>query len=586
MSDIRQSAAKIEKLPILKPYTEDPNSSERRRFRLILAIAVAAFCLVQGFAFAMFAPTLMVLFLVPGAAVGALVIWALPAGNNPPVRTMEVCFFGMFVTLVMWPNYLAIALPGLPWITLIRLTGFPMMITLLVSISQAASFRGRMGEILEATPWLWKLLTAFVVIQFLSIGLSRSPLESAQKFFVDQMTWTAIFFVSAYVFVKPGRAQAWAKLLCGMLLILAGVALVELKHGHVPWAGHIPGFLKIEDPAVSAILVGGGRNFTDIYRVQATFEDSIGFGEYISLTIPFVFYFALGRHSWPIKVVATVVAMAGLYAALLTHSRSAALGYLVAVMLWVLTWGVQKWRMQRGSILGPAVVLSYPLLGVLALASTVFVGRIRNVVWGGGETVSSTESRKQQWAMGLHLLAKNPIGHGVGRAAETLNFHEPSGLLTIDSWFLSALLEYGVIGFSVFFAFCGFAIFYAQKALYYSRKVDHEIGLLVPASISVANFILVRTVYSEEANFPLTFMTLGMVVALVFRLKKAGEHTENIAIDSELAGRGAAKSAASMHRNGGAKAVSAEASRAGNGGPNQRRQGRTVGRGGVLKQCS
>ena len=68
--------------------------------------------------------------LLPLAALGLLVIWTLPEVRWAPTRTLRWAFYASFIGLICWPNYLAISLPGLPWITVIRLTT-PATLTLL-----------------------------------------------------------------------------------------------------------------------------------------------------------------------------------------------------------------------------------------------------------------------------------------------------------------------------------------------------------------------------------------------------------------------------------------------------------------------
>ena len=84
-----------------------------------------AFCFFYGAAYSIFAPYYVIAFFIPPAVLTLLVIWVLP-DLEPPVRTMEWLFFAFFVALVTWPDYLAVALPGLPWITIARLTCYPL----------------------------------------------------------------------------------------------------------------------------------------------------------------------------------------------------------------------------------------------------------------------------------------------------------------------------------------------------------------------------------------------------------------------------------------------------------------------------
>src|SRR5207237_702663 len=134
---------------ILRPYARP---GRRTPFIIMMVLLVVA-CFAYGYGFSVFAPYRMVPFAFPILILGAIAIWALPELGTAPRRALMTMFFIFFFSLPLWPNYLAIALPGLPWITLIRLTGFPLTFILLLSVSISQSFRSELAAQLRATPW-------------------------------------------------------------------------------------------------------------------------------------------------------------------------------------------------------------------------------------------------------------------------------------------------------------------------------------------------------------------------------------------------------------------------------------------------
>src|SRR3546814_1294481 len=66
-------------------------------------------------------------------------------------------------------------------------------------------------------------------------------------------------------------------------VLLTLVAVQEWRHGVVPWVGHVPSFLKIQDPVVQRVLEGSARAATGIHRIQATYTTSLGFAEFLAL---------------------------------------------------------------------------------------------------------------------------------------------------------------------------------------------------------------------------------------------------------------------------------------------------------------
>src|SRR5205807_10534786 len=156
---------------------------------LFVLVAVSGFCVFYGFAFALFAPALLLPLVVPLPVLAMIAIWALPEVRAVPTRTLTRLTFVFFVGLVMWPNYIALALLGLPWITMVHITGFPLLLTMLICVSVSSEFRSRLAASLSAAPWIWRGVVAFVVLQFISIGFSDSIGFSIDKFIVAQVDW-------------------------------------------------------------------------------------------------------------------------------------------------------------------------------------------------------------------------------------------------------------------------------------------------------------------------------------------------------------------------------------------------------------
>ena len=506
--------------PHLKFYTEEKNAPSDRRLRRWALTALLVFSLLQGFLFAVFAPYLITLFFVVPAVLLLLVIWALPETSAVPTKFMERCFFGYFIALIVWPNYLAVALPGLPWITLTRLMNLPMVFAFAVALSQSSAFRREMGTLLSPTPWLWRVMLAFLIIMLLTLPLSPVIGLSVQKIILVIPTWFAVYLVSAYAFKTPGRPTRWFVLICSMTMFLGLIAVWESRLRHVPWAFNIPSFLRIEDPSVLATLHGGGRDWTNIYRAQTTFPTALGFGEFIAIATPFFLHAILHTFRLRTRVAAAVGTCFLVYVALLSGSRSATLGGVISIVLTFGVWGVMRWRRLKGDLLGPAAVMSFPIAGVAAIASTLLVGRLHQAVWGGGETVSSTLARYAQWDKGIPLILKRPWGHGIGSSATVLDYHLPGGLLVIDSGFLVLLLDFGILGFLAYVGMLFTGIGYAARTVMDDRSDDGEILYLIPISIALFTWFVVKLVCAEDGNNPIIFMFLGMITALTYRHSK------------------------------------------------------------------
>ena len=228
-------------------------------------------------------------------------------------------------------------------------------------------------------------------------------------------------------------------------------------------------------------------------------------------------------YRWPIRTAAAATVPFLFFVVLLTGARLGVLGMLVSIMLYVLTWGIQTWR-RSDSVVGPAVVLAYPAVGATVLVATLLVSRLHNVVWGGGETASSTAARATQFHMGIPLIFKNPFGYGIGQGGLVLNFRLPSGFLTIDTYYLMVALDYGIVGFLVYYGLILSSIYYAINNIYRRLPEMREQIFLQPAAISLAVFLVIKSVFSEQDNHPIIFMIYGIICATIHRRTRETEN--------------------------------------------------------------
>ena len=93
------------------------------------------------------------------------------------------------------------------------------------------------------------------------------------------------------------------------------------------------------------------------------------------------------------------------------------------------------------------------------------------------------------------------------------------GFATIDSYYLTAGLEYGVLGFLIYFGMIFVAIYFAGKHCLSPDPLEDEYALLIPASVALVNFVVIKSVFSQQDNHPIIFMLLGMVAALIWRIR-------------------------------------------------------------------
>ncbi len=85
-------------------------------------------------------------------------------------------------------------------------------------------------------------------------------------------------------------------------------------------------------------------------------------------------------------------------------------------------------------------------------------------------------------------------------------------------------LNYGIVGFFVYYTMFVIPVIMSGKfTLSGALWRDRELSLLMPVAVSLTNYIVIKSVFSNPDNHPMAFMMLGMALALIARVRKLAE---------------------------------------------------------------
>ncbi len=508
----------------LSPFRSKPapiSSVLRKTFFFSFCVFLGVF---YGFWGTVLPPAFIILLIIPFLIFALLVLWLLPDTGDAPERTLKRLLLAFTAVTFLWPNYLAIVLPGLPWLSMRRIVGLAMVAVFLYSLSTSSKMRREIVDAMNSIPLLWKLIVAFFVVQTISIAFSPYPVLAYKHWFNSQYAWTTVFFLSVYVFMKPGHISSWAKLICWAAVIVSLIAIAEQHNQMVLWANHIPPFFKIEDDAVERILTPTFRG--NEYRSQGIFGVSLALAEFLALSFTLLLHrFAITRSSWEriLLVAAMIAAVAGIA---MSRARVGFMGLIVGISIYAFIWGYRRYMASRTDITGAALTYGYPALASAAIVLIMSVDALRLRILGGGGSQVSNDARQVQFDMAPPVLMRSPVfGFGGGRGADALGFTTPGGQVTIDTYILSIVLDYGIVGFLIFYGAMLYAgVFIGLKILTLkndaSDKDAEEIGYLFPLVVMLAQFFVIKTVLSQEENHSILFMIYGAMFALFWRLKQ------------------------------------------------------------------
>ena len=381
---------------ILKPY-------ERRRdpgplARLLLGIGLVLLAGLYGLMTSILPLQLLAIPLVPILILVALALWMLPdVGGvyDSRMETLMVWFVGLNI---IWPSYVALNAPGLPWITPTRIVVFSLLTIVVFNLATSADLRGRIADSLNGAPLIRKLFWGFWLITSISVVFSGQPIFSINKYANNQIFWTMMFAISAFLATRDGYVMRLGRVMCGTAIAVGVLGIIE-NHYQIPfWVNHLPSFLKADTELLANLGVSSARAGTDVYRVRGTMPASLYFAEYLGLALPFILHFMTRSKNIVQFGLLAAGAMAVACSMFFTNARTGMIGLLLSILVYAFaaSWRVRSQR--PSSIMAATVVFAYPAFFAFVAALVVFWRRLHVLVIGGGQTASSTEARYIQWA--------------------------------------------------------------------------------------------------------------------------------------------------------------------------------------------
>ena len=503
----------------MKPY-------ERRRepgpvTRFLLGAMLVFVAMIYGLMAVILPPQLLSYPATPILIMVGLILWLLPDIGGIYYDRLQQLMMSYMAINIAWPAYIALNLPGLPWISLTRLVLFMVLAVFIWNFSTSQQLRDKLRDVVSETPiairvfWMFWATTTFSLVFASPIGASIS------KYINNQIYWTMVLFMTALLATRPGFVGRFLRVLVIATALVIVYSLYEFRIERVPWIDYLPSFLKIDPELLEILMDSQSRAGTDIYRVRGPFAASLFFSEFLTMVFPFFLYFT-SKQKRILPLLAMMAATLGcLVVMYLTNARSAILGALVAFLLYPFFYAIRRRSQHERSIVGTSLLMAYPTLVGVATMLVLFWPRLHVMVLGGGQHQASSDARSEQWRMGIPKLLSHPFGFGVGRGNEALGYVNLAGKGTVDTYYLTVMMDFGILALPLFLLTFLIPAWLAFK--YYRDAKTPEQEILAPLSIAIINFIIVKSVLTSEANIPLAFAYVGCIIGLVWQRKRLPE---------------------------------------------------------------
>jgi hypothetical protein len=503
----------------MKPYERRRKRSRLERFLLgALLVFVAT---LYGLMAAILPPEFLSFPATPILIMTALILWLMPDIGGIHYDRLQNLMIPYTALAIAWPSYVAFNLPGLPWISITRIFLFMVLAVFVWNFSMSREMRDKIKDSVSETPVAIKVFWAYWATTTISLVFSPQIVTSIKAYINNQIYWTMVLFVMALLATRPGFVSKFARVLTIASGIVLAYSLYEFRIERVPWIDHLPSFIKIDPELLETLMDDQARAGTDRYRVRGPFAASLYFSEFLTMVLPFFFHFMIKER----RVLPFLALAAGsigcLVVMFLTDARSAILGALVAIVLYPLYYAVRRRSQHERSIVGTSMLMTYPTVMAATAALVLFWPRLHNMILGGGQHQASSDTRAEQWRMGFPKLLSHPLGHGVGQGNIALGYYNLAGKGTTDSYYLTVMLDSGIIALPLFLLTFLIPAWLAFK--YYRGAKTAEQEILAPLSIAVINFAIVKSVLTSEANMPLAFAYVGCIIGLIWQRHRLPE---------------------------------------------------------------
>ena len=468
-----------------------------------------------------------------------MLLWVMPDLNLVPEDVMRRLFFFAVAVQFAVPLYYAFAVPGLPWISIRRLTWFPMISVAALTLASSHLSRHRIAEIVGETKLISIPAIGFLVSIFLSVLTSKAWTDSLRDASDAFLYWYMAFFGCLLCIRNEKDVRIVLKIICFLALLagFAGITEYVLQRHFIAqfWPEAMIERLFADNPYLFDNIV---RNVirNGQFRANYIYNVSLSYGEFLAVCAPICLYFSLRSRSWwefALGCLGTLACVLGIFA---SGSRGAYFGASVAMPLVVSLWIIRYMKENPSSLVGmiaTATLVSF-VSGFATLA--IFWARLRVLFTGGYEGAGSTDTRFAQWELAKPWIISNPItGHGAGLGGGLVGFYNPgSPIPSLDSYIISLLVEVGIPGFLFFFLMIGFsAILLLRVYILDSEEASSSAGAIACALVS---FGLYRIALSQRENHVLLFLLVGMGMVVVFasarRSLRPAVHSPRSAVDA------------------------------------------------------
>ncbi|MBI5870723.1 MAG: O-antigen ligase family protein [Actinobacteria bacterium] len=308
---------------------------------------------------------------------------------------------------------------------------------------------------------------------------------------------TGTFYLTALLTVKSER------LLKRIIYTVVGLVLLTSAYGLIEYA------VQKNLIFYEFILEAVPEPRTGLHRIGSTIAHPVPYGAFIIQALPFsVLIWVSSRQMW-LRVAAMATTLLAILALFFTYSKGSWLvGVFIALCMPLF---LRSSRRQR--YLLPAIVI----IGVVAVMLGIFWQQVRSEA--EGRSAISVDVRISSWQGAIEGIKESPLfGVGLKQGAAELKKHVDPNLyiglgkvLPVDNYYLSLILEAGIIGFVIWMLLVIFLVLEGFR-VWHLGGVSQQWALA--ALLSILGIILNSVTFESMhmwPNFILFWISAGIL---------------------------------------------------------------------------
>lgn len=455
----------------------------------------------------------------PIGIMALLSLWLMTDVDKPDTAPFYKLLTTYMFLMVAWPTYVAIAIPGLPWVTPPRLVLGVLLVVMLTHFPQIAEARRKVADLLGYDQIAFRLYGLFLLMELLVLPLSPAPVDSLSYEIMQGILDISAMIAAAWCFSDMRRVPQLMRVLVLGCIFTMLVTLLENYLQRPPWFGYIPNFMKVDPTLLETYLSPQARVGDNRYRIRATFGIVLYYSQYLGLLFPALLYEMWKAKGWK-RVLSLLLIPLILQTVWFINARTATIALLVSLFgFGGLVMVRQLFFRPRGDSLRSGIMVSLVLLALAALAGAIASShRLQMYTFGGQQHAGSNAVRDQQWEGAWRAVRKNPIGVGMGIPLPDVGKVSTSGIAIVDSYYINLLVGVGPLGFIGFIGCLARVAYLGLMAFLRARDDLEEWGGVL--AIGLVNYIIADYVISYADNNYLAF-TLAVAILAVHRHQSA-----------------------------------------------------------------